>query len=169
MKKPFRPDYLLNSYSELTAEFLQKHNIKALILDIDNTLVPYEVAKPTEELKAWFSSLNKAGIQISFVSNNNEERVSTFNDELSYFATHKSRKPFTVNLKRAIREMGASAEETAIMGDQIFTDILAGNSLGGLTVLVPPINDKTDAFTRLKRLLEKPILNKRMTEDKTNE
>ncbi len=169
MKKLFSPDYLLNTYSELTSEFLKEHNIKALILDIDNTLVPYEIAKPTNELKAWFSGLNEAGIQVSFVSNNNEDRVRAFNEELSYFATHKSKKPFTLNLKRAIRQMDVKAEETAVMGDQIFTDILAGNSLGALTVLVPPIKDKTDAFTKFKRLLEKPILKRRMKEGKPNE
>ena len=160
MKKPFTPDYLLNSYSELTVDFLRKHNIKALILDIDNTLVPYEVARPTRELKDWFASLNEADIKVSFVSNNNSDRVNIFNEELSYFATCKSKKPFNVNMKRAIKEMGVTPKETAVMGDQIFTDILAGNSLGAFTVLVPPIKDKTDPFTRFKRLLERPILNR---------
>jgi HAD superfamily phosphatase (TIGR01668 family) len=169
MKKPFTPDYLLNAYSDLTPHFLQKHDIKALILDIDNTLVPYEVAKPTEELKCWFTSLNEAGIKVSFVSNNDSERVRVFNEELLYFATHKSKKPFTVNMKRALKEMDVTPKETAVMGDQIFTDVLAGNSLGAFTVLVPPIKDKRDPLTRFKRLLERPILKRIKMKGKADE
>ncbi len=158
MNKLFYPDYIINSYKDLSVEFLKKNNINALILDIDNTLVPYEIPKPTEELKKWFSEMNEANINIAFVSNNNSRRVNEFNAELGYFATYKSKKPFVKCLKQAIASMNTSPESTAMMGDQIFTDILAGNRLSCLTVLVPPIKDKRDLFTRFKRALEKPIL-----------
>ena len=160
MKKVFLPDYFFKSFSDLSVDFLKKNSIEAIILDIDNTLVPYEIPRPTDELLSWFDELKKAGIKIAFVSNNNSERVNTFNEKLGFFATYKSKKPFNKCLKKAISAMGSTQSTTALMGDQIFTDIVAGNSLSLLTVLVPPIKDKTDAFTRFKRLMEKPIMKK---------
>ena len=160
MKKIFSPDYFFTSFSDVNVDFLKSHSVKALILDIDNTLVPYEIPEPTEELFFWFNELKNAGIKVAFVSNNNSKRVNTFNKELGFFATYKSKKPFTKCLKRAMTAMGSDKRTTALMGDQIFTDIVAGNRLSLLTVLVPPIKDKTDAFTRFKRLLERPIIKK---------
>ena len=160
MKKIFLPDYFFNTFSDVNVDFLKKNAIDALILDIDNTLVPYEIRKPTDELLSWFNELKNAGIKVAFVSNNNSERVNTFNEELGFFATYKSKKPFTKCLKKAISVMGSTEKTTALMGDQIFTDIVAGNTLSLLTVLVPPIKDKTDPFTRFKRLLERPIMKK---------
>ena len=160
MKKIFLPDYFFSTFSDVNIDFLKKNAIEALILDIDNTLVPYEIRKPTDELLSWFNELKNAGIKVAFVSNNNSERVNTFNEELGFFATYKSKKPFTKSLKKAIAAMGSTEKTTALMGDQIFTDILAGNKLSLLTMLVPPIKDKRDPFTRFKRLLERPIIKK---------
>ena len=162
MKNVFLPDYFFESFSDLSVDFLKMYSIEAVILDIDNTLVPYETARPTKELLSWFDELKNAGIKVAFVSNNDSSRVNIFNEELGFFATYKSGKPFNKCLKKAISAMGSSCETTALMGDQIFTDIVAGNSLSLLTVLVPPIKDKTDPFTQFKRLLEKPILKKYM-------
>ena len=160
MKKLLLPDYILKNYRELTAHFLLEKGKKALILDIDNTLVTYDDDVPTEALYNWLSQLSENGIKIAFVSNNTKERVDLFNSKLSYVAFSKSAKPFVGCLKKAMALLGVSSTETALMGDQILTDMLAGNRMGLLTVLVPPIKDKRDAFTRFKRLLERPVLKK---------
>ncbi len=160
MKKIFLPDFIFNTYRDLTPQFLLERNINTLVLDIDNTLVPYEVATPTDELYKWFASLDENGINIAFVSNNGRERVELFNEKLSYVAFYKSKKPLLKAIKRALKILGTNAQSTALMGDQIFTDMLAGNRMGFTTVLLPPIKDKTDAFTRFKRVLEKPIVKK---------
>lgn len=155
----FLPDRCFKSFDKLTPGRLKRLGIKGLILDIDNTIAPYEEAVPTEEAMRWFREMEEAGIRISFVSNNDEARVEIFNRDLGYPHFPNSAKPFGKNIRRAMREMGTTRKTTALMGDQIFTDILAAR-LAGLkrTFLVPPIKDKTDWLTQSKRFLEKPIL-----------
>ena len=160
MKKIFLPDFIFNSYSDLTPQFLLGRNIDTLVLDIDNTLVPYEVDKPTKELYEWFSSLEENGIRVAFVSNNDKKRVELFNEELLYTAFYKSKKPLLGTVKKVMNILGAVPQKTLLMGDQIFTDILAGNRMGFYTALLPPIKDKTDLFTKFKRAMEKPIIRK---------
>ena len=151
------PDLILNSFDELTLEYLQKNNIKALILDVDNTLIPYEENKPRPGVVHWLNELTSAGIKVSFVTNNHKERLDSFNESLGFPAFHDSCKPFLKNMKKALKAMDATAETTANMGDQIFTDTWAGRRLGIRTFLVPPIKDKRDLFTRFKRFLERPF------------
>lgn len=152
------PDFYFSSYREVDEIFLKKHGVRALLLDIDNTLEPYENPHPTEQTLAWFSRLSAIGIQFAFVSNNNKKRVDTFNQELGYVAFARAKKPFATNLRRAMKALGVSEKETLFMGDQILTDVLAAHGAGLRCVLVPPIRDKRDPFTRFKRLIERPIL-----------
>lgn len=152
------PDYYFETYAGASVEFLKNAGIRALVLDIDNTLEPYENAEPSEDVRAWFSALSESGISAAFVSNNGKERVERFNKDLGNIAYYKAKKPFPFKIKRAMREMGVSKKETLFMGDQIFTDVLAARFAGIRVALVPPIKDKTDALTRFKRLLERPIM-----------
>ena len=152
------PDFYFETYAGASVEFLKNAGIRALVLDIDNTLEPYENAEPGEAVLAWFSALAEAGISAAFVSNNGKERVERFNKDLGNIAYYKAKKPFPAKIKRAMREMGVSKKETLFMGDQIFTDVLAARFAGIRVALVPPIKDKTDALTRFKRLLERPIM-----------
>ena len=152
------PDYYFETYAGASVEFLKNAGIRALVLDIDNTLEPYENAEPSEAVRAWFSALSESGISAAFVSNNGKERVERFNKDLGNIAYYKAKKPFPFKIKRAMREMGVSRKETLFMGDQIFTDVLAARFAGIRVALVPPIKDKTDALTRFKRLLERPIM-----------
>lgn len=154
----FAPDYYFETYAGASVEFLKNAGIRALVLDIDNTLEPYENADPSEAVRAWFSALSEAGISAAFVSNNGKERVERFNQDLGNIAYYKAKKPFPMKINRAMREMGVSRSETLFMGDQIFTDVLAARFAGIRVALVPPIKDKTDVLTRFKRLLERPIM-----------
>ncbi len=160
MKLSLVPDFRFDRFSDATLEFLESQGIKGVILDIDNTLEPYENPTPSDSVKEWLNELNQNGINTAFVSNNGRERVDTFNRELKLPAFPKAKKPFAKNLKLAMERMGSDNSNTLIMGDQVFTDVLAGKMAGIKTVLVPPIKDKKDIFTRFKRLLEKPILKK---------
>lgn len=155
----FLPDRCFRTFDKLTPDRLKKLGIKGLILDIDNTIAPYEEALPGQRALDWFREMEKAGIRIAFVSNNNAERVDLFNRDLGYPHFSNSGKPLGKNVRRAMRAMGTTRKTTALMGDQIFTDILAAR-LAGLkrTFLVPPIKDKKDWLTQGKRMLEKPIL-----------
>lgn len=155
----FVPDYYFDTVYEVTPELLKSHGIKGVILDIDNTLVPYEIPEPTEENVAWLKGMWEAGIKTAFVSNNHKERVELYNRELCCPAFYDSGKPLKKACKRALEAMELAASETAIIGDQVFTDVVAGrNSRLGCAILVKPIKDKTNLFFRFKRLLEKPVI-----------
>lgn len=158
MLKKLAPDYYFNKFCDITPEFLIKNGIKAIVSDIDNTLVTYDDITPTDAVLSWINNLENNGIKISFVSNNTKGRVDVFNSKLNFFAVGKAKKPFKRNVLAALVKMGVKAEEACMLGDQVFTDVFAGKGAKIRTILVDPIKDKTDAFTKAKRLLEKPIL-----------
>ena len=150
----FVPDYIFAKFSDVSPEFLGSIGVKALLIDIDNTLAPYEQAEPDERIKEWFAALSAAGIKATLVSNNGRERVELFNKSLGLPAYFKSGKPFARNLKRAMRDMGSDRTNTAMLGDQLLTDAAAGKHIGLRAIIVPPIKDRTSAFFRFKRALE---------------
>ena len=158
MRMSLVPDLCLGSFQELTVSFLKEHQINALILDIDNTLIPYEESVPTPAVLTWLAELKEAGIAVAFVSNNHWPRLETFNANLGYPGYAHSCKPSRRHMKKAMADLGADPAHTANMGDQIFTDVCCAHRCGALALLVPPIKDKTDRGTRFKRRLEKGIL-----------
>ena len=160
MKFSFAPDYYFNTFDEVTPEFLKSHGIEGILLDVDNTLEPYENPKPTEKVVKWFASLSENGIRAALVSNNNQERIDEFNKELGLVAYSKVSKPSKKYLVKAMQDIGTKKENTIMMGDQVFTDVWAAHNAGIPGILVPPIRDKKNLLTRFKRFLEKPILHR---------
>lgn len=154
------PDYIFKSFDEATAEFLVSIGVRAVILDIDNTLEPYEHPLPGEHVIAWLNSLSDRGINTAIVSNNGWERVNLFNKDIGMPAIAKAKKPFKKNVLRAMSMLGAERDNTIFIGDQILTDVLAAHNAGIRAILVPPINDRRDPFTKFKRLLERPFIKK---------
>lgn len=154
------PNSFFQNIYEITPEFLKEKGITAIVSDIDNTLVTYDDPEPTEELTKWFKSLEDAGIKLAFISNNKGDRVKLFNRSLGYHAFPNAHKPLIKTMLRAIETLGEGKEHTAALGDQILTDIVAGNRSGIYTILVPPIKDKTDLFFKTKRLLERKTVKK---------
>ena len=154
------PDYYFEKFSDVSVEFLSSIGVKGIVLDIDNTLEPYENPVPTGPTLAWFDALTAAGIKAAFISNNNAKRVDTFNKNLGFPAYFKAGKPFKKNVLRALTDMGVSSDEAILMGDQVFTDVWAARNAGLRAILLPPIKDKRDILTRSKRALEKPIIMK---------
>ncbi len=154
------PDYIFNTFSDVTPEFLEGLGIKALLIDIDNTLAPYEQAVPDERIRAWFASLSAHGIKASLISNNHKERVELFNRDLGLDAYPDSGKPKSGTLLLAMKKMDVDASVTAGLGDQLLTDTLAVHRLGMPSIIVPPIKDKTSPFFKFKRLLERPYIRK---------
>ncbi len=160
MSLNFIPDYRFDTFDMVSADFLLSIGVYGVILDIDNTLEPYENPIPGTHVILWLNSLKSAGIRTAIVSNNNAERVEHFNKDIGMPAYSKGKKPFKKNLLRAMADMGTTAENTVLIGDQVFTDVWAAHNAGIPAILVPPIKDKTDIFTRFKRLMEKPFLKK---------
>lgn len=156
----FVPEFRFTAFDLASAEFLLSKGIRGIILDVDNTLEPYENPLPTERVVKWLESLAESGIKAAIVSNNDAARIDLFNRDIGLPAYSKAGKPFRKYLLRAMSDMGTGRDDTILMGDQIFTDVWAAHNVGIPAILVPPIKDKTDPLTRFKRLLEKPILKK---------
>lgn len=152
------PDLYLNNIYEITPGYLKSRGIRAVLLDIDNTLVTYDDPKPTPPVLAWLKALEDSGISAAFISNNHRERVEAFNSELHFFASWDSKKPSGKYYLAAMEQLGTSVSDTAVVGDQIFTDVWSAKRLGLYAILVKPIRDKTSLFFKCKRALEKPIL-----------
>ena len=152
------PSYMFGHYYEITPDFLLERGIRALLIDIDNTLAPYEQPEPDERIQDWIASLARAGIKVAFVSNNDPERVERFNATLGVPAYPKSGKPFKKNLRKAMTAVGGTKNTTVMLGDQLLTDALAGHNLGVRCIIVPPIRDKKSGFFRFKRWLERPFV-----------
>lgn len=159
MRKRLVPDRIFESFRDVTPEFLKDIGVKALLLDIDNTLVTYDDPEPTDEVLCWLEDLEKNGISAAFVSNNSDPaRVERFNKELGLFAVSRAKKPFARGFLSALDALGVERKHAASLGDQIFTDVWAARNAGIYAFLVPPIKDKTTLFFKTKRLLEKPII-----------
>ena len=160
MKNYLTPDYMFATFDAVTPAFLQSIGLRALLIDIDNTLAPYEEPDPNERVLAWFAELEKNGIKAALVSNNHAPRVERFNKSLGLIADPDSGKPGRKTLERAMKELGVTHTETAMLGDQILTDCFAGKHIGLCAIIVPPIKDKTNLFFRFKRLVERPAIRK---------
>ena len=160
MKFTLVPEYRFESFDQVTVEFLVSIGVKGVLLDVDNTLEPYEHPTPGAHVISWLNSLHEAGIRTAIVSNNNQARLDLFNKEIGMPAISKAAKPFPNNLHRAMKMIGTKKENTIFIGDQILTDVWAAHNAGIRAILVPPINDRRDLLTRFKRVLEIPIQKK---------
>jgi len=160
MKFTFVPEYKFDSFESATAEFLASIGVRGVLLDIDNTLEPYENAVPGEHVLRWLDSLHAAGIKTAIVSNNNQARLDMFNKDIGMPGVSKAGKPFAFNLNKMMKLLEVDKKNTVFIGDQILTDVWAAHNAGIRAILVPPINDRRDPLTRIKRVLEKPIQRK---------
>lgn len=154
----FYPDILFENIYEITPEFLLSQKVKGLLLDLDNTIAPYEIEQPTEQMTAWFSELLRAGIRLAFVSNNHGDRVTRFNHVWKIPQYCNAKKPSPKGMRLALKQLDLAPEEAVALGDQIFTDCIAAHRAGIRFFLVPPIRDKKNLFFRTKRLLERPFV-----------
>lgn len=158
MRKYFLPDFMFDSIYEITPDFLHEKKIEALVLDIDNTLVTYGISEPTAEVKSWVDFMKKNGIKIAIASNNKKERVELFNREMQVLASYSSKKPSRRSVFAACRHFNVMPEKTAVIGDQIFTDVLCAKRAGAVGILVTPLKYKENLFFRFKRFFERPFI-----------
>lgn len=158
MFKKFYPDYKLKTIDDIDFEILKSRGIKFALLDIDNTLVAYTSPFADDRARAFLEKLESSGISYAFVSNNHRERVEKFAKEFGVFYVYDSAKPLLFGVKKAMRRLGAKKDNTALIGDQVFTDVYAGKRAGLLTFMVDPIEAKETPFFGIKRKLEKIVL-----------
>lgn len=136
----FKASYLADDIYQVSGEALARRGIKLLLADLDNTLVPYGVPLPDQKLMNWRDELNAYGITLFVLSNNrHENRPRIFSEGLGVPYIGHAGKPKIGSFCKAMEEMRVTKEQTAIIGDQIFTDVLGGNRAGVTTILVKPI------------------------------
>lgn len=136
------PDIILKNIYELSPETLTQKGIKFLLMDLDNTLAPYSLDAPHKMLCDWVEGLKKEGIVPFILSNNHGDRPQTYAEAMDVDFIRSASKPSTEKLFEVLEAKGYKPEETAIIGDQIYTDVLCGRRAGILTIVVQPISLK---------------------------
>lgn len=154
------PNIYLNKVEDITIEFLQKNKLKALILDIDNTLIDYNKNLSYDVIK-WAKDLKGQGVKLYILSNtNHKEKVENVAKTLEIPYKNLAKKPFKSGFIKVQNELKEKNENIAVVGDQIFTDIIGGNRCNMFTILVEPIDKKDFWYTAWKRPLENIIKNR---------
>lgn len=154
------PTYFAESISDITTEFLKKENAKGVILDVDDTLAPSKIIEPKIEVISWIEELRENDIKAILLSNNFDKRVRPLAEKLNLPYISFGLKPLTTGLKKAIKAISCDKSEVFMIGDQIFTDILAANLMKMRSVLVKPLTVQKDALSKMKRKFEKIVKEK---------
>jgi HAD superfamily phosphatase (TIGR01668 family) len=158
MRNLFVPDYMFSDIYKITPEFIKSLGVSTVVLDIDNTLVTYAVAEPTPEVIAWVRGMQESGLSLCIASNNHGTRVEKLNEKLGLFYMCSSAKPSRKAVRKACEHFGTKPSEVAVIGDQIFTDVLCASRAGAVAILVTPIPYNENLFFRFKRVCEKPFI-----------
>ncbi len=154
----FTPEFVFRDVTRITAEFLRQQGIEALVLDVDNTLTKHDSQEVSAEVLHWLEDMRAAGVRLMLASNNFKERVEPFAQRLQLPFASFCCKPSPRWLLKARSQWGLPRERMALVGDQIFTDALAGHLAGVKVLLVKPIAEDVKPTIRLKRRLEAPFL-----------
>jgi HAD superfamily phosphatase (TIGR01668 family) len=153
--RAFCPDETVESVTDITPEYLQSHGIRAILLDLDNTITPWKSYEVSESIRSWLVQLKAAGIGLCFVSNTRRlRRLRHLSEELQVPYVLGPMKPRRTILKKALELLGVPRSEAAIVGDQMFTDIWGGNRLGIYTIWVRPLHPHEFIGTKVSRLAE---------------
>ncbi len=154
------PNELLNKVEEITIQFIQKNKLKALILDVDNTLIDYNKNLSQEKIE-WAKNLKGQGVKLYILSNTNKkEKVEKVANKLEIPYILFAKKPSKKGFLKIQKELQLKPEQIGVVGDQIFTDVIGGNRCKMFTILVEPIDKKDLLITAWKRPLEEKIKQK---------
>lgn len=150
----FLPNLMLKDVTEIDEALMKRYNIKALILDVDNTLTTHGSQAVQQAVLDWLALMKKKNVQLMIVSNNTNERIKPFAEKLGIEYVAMGCKPMTRGFTLAQRKFGIDKKQIAVIGDQIYTDIVGGNLKGCFTILVTPFQLEKNRFFKLKRWLE---------------
>ena len=153
-----RPNIKLDKITDISVDILKKYNITALILDVDNTLSTHHGQVLTDGLENWLKNMRENNIKLTVLSNSTKKRLDPFAKKIGLDYISLGLKPLPFGYLRALKALGTKRKNTAIVGDQIFTDTLGGNFVGLNTVLLTPIKPETSLRFRFKRKIEKFLI-----------
>jgi hypothetical protein len=160
------PDEYVASIFDIDLKGLKKRGIEGLIIDIDNTLVSWETKTADRRVLEWFAKLERMGFRACLLSNNTKDRVVKFTETIRIPAVYRAAKPRKSAFIRAMAAIGKNPSNVAVIGDQVFTDILGGKRLGLYAVLVIPLSGREFFTTRFVRRIEKMLLDRMVREGK---
>lgn len=149
------PRLMLNNLFELNATLLAREQIQGIILDLDNTIIPWDSAELQPETVACLKRLQESGLKLGLVSNNQRQRVAAFASQLNIPFASRAFKPAKAGFRQVIADMQLLPDQVAVVGDQLFTDVLGGNRLGCFTIWVKPLSAREFVGTKITRQLEK--------------
>ena len=151
------PTLVTDKLTDVTAQLLHNRNIRLLMLDFDNTIVPYTTSTPTPKMEKWLREIAASDIQLCVVSNSHNDRVKIFCAQYGIPCITHACKPFTKGIRECLEKFVCPPRDAAIVGDQIFTDTLGGNCAGVTTILVKAI-DNHNFWLKARHVLEKPFI-----------
>jgi len=152
------PRHMTRALTDIRPEHLHAWGVKLLMLDFDNTIVPYTTTVPTEEMETWLREMNaREDVKLCIVSNSHNDRVPKFCRERNIAVITHAKKPFTRGINACLKKYGVDARNAALVGDQIFTDTLGANCAGVQSVLVKAI-DNHNFWLKARHVLELPFI-----------
>ena len=156
----FYPDDYQKTVYDINYDILKKKGIKAILIDLDNTLIPYDESHPNQKIKDLFHLIDTLGFEIVIISNNHLERVENFAKELETRFICSARKPMKKGFKRALALLNDyEKQEVCVIGDQFMTDVFGGKRMGFYVIVVDAIKRKVEKwYTKLNRILEKRMI-----------
>lgn len=157
----FCPDYRCGKIADISVAWLQAQGVKKLILDVDNTLLPWDAMEASAENLEWLECVHAAGIGIMLLSNNGGARLKHIREQVGLPAVSWAAKPLPLGFKRALHQMSLEGRsEVLVIGDQLITDVLGAKSLGLKVMWVKSLAEKEFLVTRLTRKVEKIVINR---------
>ncbi len=153
-----QPTRMLKRVYDITPQFLAELGVKAVALDVDNTLTHSNSPAIEQIMSDWLVQTRREGFALIIISNNFRQRVGPFAQKLELDYIYNAKKPLPGGLAQACKKLGLRRGELLMVGDQLFTDILAANLFGCPSVLVEPFHIEQGTFMRLKRKAEIPFI-----------
>ena len=157
MPFPFLPTYRADAITDVTVEDLHRLDIRLLMLDFDNTIVPYTTNEPTPEMLAWLKNMLASDVQICVVSNSHNDRVKIFCKQYGIDCITHAKKPFSKGINECLQRYGLPKTQCALAGDQIYTDTLGAGCAGIRSILVRAIHNH-NFWLKLRHVAEMPFI-----------
>ena len=151
------PSVITDAVTDILPQWLKSKGIRLLMLDFDNTIVPYTTNIPTEQVDAWLKEMVASDILVCVVSNSKRDRVRNFCAEYGIECITHAKKPFSKGIRQCLQKYGIAPAQAALVGDQIYTDTLGANGCGVMSILVKAI-DNHNFWLKARHVLEKPFI-----------
>lgn len=151
------PKIIVPALTDVGVDLLHSRGVQLLMLDFDNTIVPYTTSTPTQEMQAWLEAMTESDIQLCVVSNSHKDRVKIFCKAYGIPCITHANKPFSKGIQECLAKFGLQPQVCALVGDQIFTDTLGANCTGVTSILVKAINNH-NIWLKLRHVAEMPFI-----------